>query len=173
MTRFLYFVEDFFGHLRLHWMWWPALGGLVVGVGGLLQPRALGVGYDVIGDLLQHRMLVSAALSLLLVKAFIWVIALGSGTSGGVLAPLLMIGAGLGSVLGGWLPGGSPQLLAVPRNSVRDHLVGSRGRQRQNDRHRFTTATSLARISNYTAVQRASAASKMDSSPPPGVGTSR
>ena len=57
MTRFLYHVEDFFGHLRLHWMWWPALGGLVVGIGGFIQPRALGVGYDVIGDLLQHHLL--------------------------------------------------------------------------------------------------------------------
>ncbi len=113
MTRFLYFVEDFFGRLKLHWMWWPALGGLVVGVGGFIQPRALGVGYDVIGDLLQHHLLLSAALSLLLVKAFIWAVALGSGTSGGVLAPLLMIGAGLGSVLAPWLPGGTPELWAL------------------------------------------------------------
>ncbi len=113
MTRALYFVEDFFGCLKLHWMWWPALGGLVVGLGGLLQPRALGVGYDVIGDLLQNRLGISAALSLLLVKAFIWTVALGSGTSGGVLAPLLMIGAGLGSVLGAWLPGGDAQLWAL------------------------------------------------------------
>jgi len=113
MTRVLYFVEDFFGHLKVHWMWWPALGGLVVGVGGFFQPRALGVGYDVIGDLLQHNLLLSAALSLLVVKTVIWVVALGSGTSGGVLAPLLIIGAGLGSVLGAWLPGGSPQLWAL------------------------------------------------------------
>ena len=81
MTHFLYQVEDFFGRLRLHWMWWPALGGLVVGVGGFIQPRALGVGYDVIGDLLQHHLLLSAALSLLFVKAVIWAVALGSGTS--------------------------------------------------------------------------------------------
>jgi H+/Cl- antiporter ClcA/predicted transcriptional regulator len=113
MTRMLYFVEDFFSHLRLHWMWWPAIGGLIVGVGGYFQPRALGVGYDVIGDLLQNHLVLSVALSLLVVKMIIWAIALGSGTSGGVLAPLLMIGAGLGSVLGGWLPGGSPQLWAL------------------------------------------------------------
>jgi H+/Cl- antiporter ClcA len=113
LTRCLYLVEDVFSRLRFHWMWWPALGGLVVGVGGYIQPRALGVGYDVIGDLLQHNMLMSAALSLLFVKAIIWTIALGSGTSGGVLAPLLMIGAGLGSVLSPWLPGGSPQLWAL------------------------------------------------------------
>lgn len=71
------------------------------------------VGYDVIGDLLAHHLVWSAALSLLFVKLLIWAIALGSGTSGGVLAPLLMIGAGLGSVLGTWLPGGTPQLWAL------------------------------------------------------------
>ena len=106
----LYKVEDLFGRLPLHWMWWPALGGLVVGVGGWLQPRALGVGYDVIGDLLANRMLVDAVLALLACKAVMWVVALGSGTSGGVLAPLLMMGAGLGAVLGPHLPGGQPAL---------------------------------------------------------------
>ncbi len=106
----LYKVEDLFGRLPLHWMWWPALGGLVVGVGGWLQPRALGVGYDVIGDLLLSRMALEAVLVLLVCKAVMWVFALGSGTSGGVLAPLLMMGAGLGAVLGPWLPGGQPAL---------------------------------------------------------------
>jgi hypothetical protein len=82
----------------------------VVGVGGWLQPRAFGVGYDVIGDLLLGRMAVEAVLALLACKAVMWVFALGSGTSGGVLAPLLMMGAGLGVVLGPWLPGGQPAL---------------------------------------------------------------
>jgi chloride channel protein, CIC family len=113
MTVSLYRVEDFFNRLPIHWMWWPALGGVVVGMGGMLEPRALGVGYDVIGDLLAHHLLLAAALSLLLVKFVIWVVALGSGTSGGVLAPLLTIGAGLGSVLSAWLPGGNPQLWAL------------------------------------------------------------
>lgn len=113
MTRMLYFIEDFFSRLKLHWMWWPALGGLVVGIGGYFQPRALGVGYDVIGDLLQNHLALSVAVSLLVVKMLIWAVALGSGTSGGVLAPLLMIGAGLGTVLGEWLPGGSHQLWAL------------------------------------------------------------
>ncbi|HEX3912952.1 MAG TPA: chloride channel protein [Steroidobacteraceae bacterium] len=113
MTLLLYRIEDFFGRLPLHWMWWPALGGLVVGVGGFFEPRALGVGYDVIGDLLQHHIIWSAALGLLVVKLLIWAVALGSGTSGGVLAPLLMIGAGLGSILGIWLPGGTPELWAL------------------------------------------------------------
>ena len=113
MTHLLYRIEDLFARLPLHWMWWPAIGGLVVGLGGLLQPRALGVGYDVIADLLQGHLLLTTCMSLLLVKLIIWVVALGSGTSGGVLAPLLMIGAGLGSVLGHWLPGGGPQFWAL------------------------------------------------------------
>ena len=101
----LYKVEDLFGKLPLHWMWWPAIGGLAVGLGGWLQPRALGVGYDVIGDLLHNRLALGVVVALLAVKAVIWVVALGSGTSGGVLAPVLMMGAGLGVVLGHVLPG--------------------------------------------------------------------
>ncbi len=91
-------------------MWWPALGGLAVGIGGYFEPHALGVGYDVIGDLLHNHLAIRVALALLVVKALIWVIALGSGTSGGVLAPLLMMGAGLGVMLGPVLPGGDPGL---------------------------------------------------------------
>ena len=75
-----------------------------------LEPRALGVGYDVIGDLLHHHVALQVAVAILAVKAVIWVVALGSGTSGGVLAPLLMMGAGLGVVLGHVLPGGEPAL---------------------------------------------------------------
>jgi H+/Cl- antiporter ClcA len=113
MSAGLYRIEDGFARLPLHWMWWPALGGLVVGIGGFIEPRALGVGYDVIGDLLANHLLLSAVAALILVKAIIWAVALGSGTSGGVLAPLLMIGAGLGCVLGPWLPGGDPKLWAL------------------------------------------------------------
>ncbi|MCT8180186.1 chloride channel protein [Variovorax sp. CY25R-8] len=106
----LYKVEDLFGKLPLHWMWWPALGGLAVGIGGYFEPRAFGVGYDVIGDLLHNQLAWQAVLALIAVKAIIWVIALGSGTSGGVLAPLLMMGAALGAVLSHVLPGGDPML---------------------------------------------------------------
>ncbi|MET3179714.1 UNVERIFIED_ORG: H+/Cl- antiporter ClcA [Variovorax guangxiensis] len=106
----LYKVEDWFGKLPIHWMWWPAIGGLAVGIGGWLQPRALGVGYDVIGDLLHNQLALGVVLALLAVKAVIWVISLGSGTSGGVLAPLLMMGAGLGVVLSHVLPGNDPML---------------------------------------------------------------
>jgi len=106
----LYKVEDLFLRLPIHWMWWPALGGLVVGLGGWLEPRALGVGYDVIGDLLANRLALDAVLALILCKAVMWVVALGSGTSGGVLAPLLMMGAALGVLVGPWLPGSQPSL---------------------------------------------------------------
>ena len=106
----LYKTEDLFGELPLHWMWWPALGGLVVGIGGFVEPRVLGVGYDVIGDLLHQHLAVKVALAILVVKAIVWVVALGSGTSGGVLAPLLMLGAGLGIVFGQVLPGNEPAL---------------------------------------------------------------
>jgi H+/Cl- antiporter ClcA/CBS domain-containing protein len=110
LSTSLYKVEDLFGKLPLHWMWWPALGGIAVGVGGYFEPRALGVGYDVIGDLLANHLAISFVIGLIVVKALMWVIALGSGTSGGVLAPLLMMGAALGAVLGPWLPGGEPAL---------------------------------------------------------------
>jgi H+/Cl- antiporter ClcA/predicted transcriptional regulator len=110
LSTSLYKVEDLFGKLPIHWMWWPALGGLAVGIGGYFQPRALGVGYDVIGDLLHSHLALSAVFALLCCKAIMWVIALGSGTSGGVLAPLLMMGAGAGFIFASWLPGGHPQL---------------------------------------------------------------
>ncbi|USX25889.1 chloride channel protein [Oxalobacteraceae bacterium OTU3CINTB1] len=108
LSTALYRVEDGFHKLPLHWMWWPAIGGLAVGIGGYLQPRALGVGYDVIADLLNNHLAAGVIASLLIVKAVIWLLALGSGTSGGVLAPLLMLGAGLGALVGPYLPGGEP-----------------------------------------------------------------
>ncbi|WP_323120368.1 chloride channel protein [Burkholderia alba] len=110
LSAALYKTEDWFGKLPVHWMWWPALGAIVVGIGGWIEPRALGVGYDVIGDLLHSHLALQIALAILIVKALIWVVALGSGTSGGVLAPLLMLGAGLGTLLGPVLPGGEPAL---------------------------------------------------------------
>jgi H+/Cl- antiporter ClcA len=98
LSTLLYALEDAFEHLPLHWMWRPAVGGLVVGIGGYFQPRTLGVGYDVIGDLLLGHLAISIVLALLLVKCGIWLVSLASGTSGGVLAPLLIMGCGLGAV---------------------------------------------------------------------------
>jgi chloride channel protein, CIC family len=103
-TALVYKSEDAFARLPFHWMWWPAIGGLIIGVGGLFQPRALGVGYDVIGQLLTGRATLSLIISILIVKTLIWSLSLGSGTSGGVLAPVFMIGGALGALEGQFLP---------------------------------------------------------------------
>jgi H+/Cl- antiporter ClcA/CBS domain-containing protein len=105
LTGLLYKAEDLFLHLPVHWMWWPAIGGIAVGLGGLIEPRALGVGYDIIGDLISGHILLSAVVAILLVKSAIWIIALASGTSGGVLAPLLIFGGCVGWLEGQYLPG--------------------------------------------------------------------
>lgn len=107
LSALLYRVEDGFGRLPVHWMWWPALGGLAVGMGGLIDAHVLGVGYESIRALLEGSIAIRVAVALLVVKAAIWLIALGSGTSGGVLAPLLILGGALGFLVGHVLPGGS------------------------------------------------------------------
>jgi len=104
LTAMVYGTEDLFEKLPIHWMWWPLLGGLVVGLGGLIEPAALGVGYDNIRHLLAGDLVFQAVLLLLVVKAIIWAVALGSGTSGGVLAPLLIFGGALGALLSPVLP---------------------------------------------------------------------
>jgi CIC family chloride channel protein len=104
LTMSVYAAEDAFQHLRIHWMWWPAIGGLAIGVGGLIFPQALGVGYDTIGGLLQGSVTTRVIFGVLLVKWFIWAVSLGSGTSGGVLAPLLMMGGALGGLEAMFLP---------------------------------------------------------------------
>jgi chloride channel protein, CIC family len=100
----VYAAEDSFMKLPIHWKWWPAIGGLAVGLGGMIFPQALGVGYDTIQSLLQGDVPRAVIAGVLLVKSAIWVISLGSGTSGGVLAPLLMMGAALGGVEATFLP---------------------------------------------------------------------
>jgi len=104
LTLAVYGAEDAFRLLPIHWMWWPALGGLVVGLGGLVFPQALGVGYDTIGALLQGELPRRALIGILLVKSIIWSVSLGSGTSGGVLAPLLLVGGALGGLEAAFLP---------------------------------------------------------------------
>ena len=105
LSAMLYRVEDAFHRLPVHWMWWPALGGIVVGIGGLIDARVLGAGYANIQALLDGSLAVRVILALLVVKAIVWLVALGSGTSGGVLAPLLIMGGALGALLGQFLPG--------------------------------------------------------------------
>jgi H+/Cl- antiporter ClcA/CBS domain-containing protein len=104
LTVSVYAAEDAFQRLPIHWMWWPALGGLAIGAGGLIFPQALGVGYDTIAGLLQGSVTTHVILGVLLVKWFIWAVSLGSGTSGGVLAPLLMMGGALGGLEAMFLP---------------------------------------------------------------------
>ncbi|HKB12981.1 MAG TPA: chloride channel protein [Vicinamibacterales bacterium] len=104
LTAAVYASEDFFQELPIHWMWWPAIGGLAIGIGGLFFPQALGVGYDVIAELLQGDVPTRIVLGVLIVKSTIWAVSLGSGTSGGVLAPLLMIGGALGGIEAHILP---------------------------------------------------------------------
>jgi CIC family chloride channel protein len=98
LTLAVYGSEDAFQKLPIHWMWWPAIGGLVIGIGGLVFPQALGVGYDTIEALLQGSVASQMILGILFVKSIIWAVSLGSGTSGGVLAPLLMMGGALGGL---------------------------------------------------------------------------
>ena len=104
LTLGVYTAEDLFKKLPIHWMWWPAIGGAFVGLGGMIFPQALGVGYDTIQSLLQGDVPRAVISGVLLVKSAIWIVSLGSGTSGGVLAPLLMMGAALGGVEAMFLP---------------------------------------------------------------------
>jgi CBS domain-containing protein len=104
LTLGVYAAEDAFKKIPIHWMWWPAIGGVFVGLGGMIFPQALGVGYDTIQGLLQGDVPRAVIAGVLLVKSAIWIISLGSGTSGGVLAPLLMMGAALGGVESMFLP---------------------------------------------------------------------
>jgi H+/Cl- antiporter ClcA len=113
LTAMVYKCEDFFLRLPIHWMWWPVFGGIVIGLGGLIEPHALGVGYDNIAALVAGHMGTPAAIRLLVVKSIIWSVALGSGTSGGVLAPLLMMGGAIGAAVGSILPMGSVGLWAL------------------------------------------------------------
>ncbi len=115
MTQCVYRTEDLFAKLagRLHWMWWPMIAGAVIGVGGLLDPRALGVGYGTIHAELLGRLALSALVTVFVVKLVIWSVGLGGGTSGGILAPILMMGAALGGVLGHLLPGTTPGVWAL------------------------------------------------------------
>jgi len=113
LTLLVYASEDLFQRLPVHWMWWPAMGGVVIGVGGLIEPHALGVGYDSIAALLHADLSSGPALRLLIVKAVIWSVALGSGTSGGVLAPLLIMGGVIGAEFGGFISPGDTGIWAL------------------------------------------------------------
>lgn len=121
ISRLVYRIEDAFDLLPLHWMWWPALGGFVVGTIGWLQPHTLGVGYDVIESILDGSLAGNALLLLCACKLASWAVALGSGTSGGTLAPLFTLGGGLGALAGAALASAVPGLGVDPRVAA---LVG-------------------------------------------------
>jgi H+/Cl- antiporter ClcA len=103
-TALVYASEDLFRRLPIHWMWWPALGGVIIGIGGLIVPQTLGVGYNVIDAELTGSIGLGLVAGILVVKTIIWSLSLGSGTSGGVLAPMFIIGGALGSVEAHILP---------------------------------------------------------------------
>lgn len=108
LSKAIHWVEEMFENIPIHWMWYPAIGGLGVGIGGLIFPRALGVGYSVIQQLIDGNMMWQLLVGILVVKSAIWVFSLGSNTAGGILAPLLMIGGALGAALGHFMPYGMP-----------------------------------------------------------------
>jgi H+/Cl- antiporter ClcA/CBS domain-containing protein len=126
LSRILYAVEDMFERLPVHWMWWPAIGGAVVGIGGLIFPEALGVGYGVIQRLVTDDITWKLIVGVLVVKSLIWTFSLGSNTSGGILAPLLMIGGALGAAMGHLLPPVSPGAWAlVGMSSILAAAIGA------------------------------------------------
>ena len=112
-TVLVYASEDAFGRLPVHWMWWPAIAGVVIGVGGLVVPEALGVGYNVIDAELTGDISLGLVVGILVVKTLIWSLSLGSGTSGGVLAPMFMIGGALGALEGHVFPAVGPGFWAL------------------------------------------------------------
>ncbi|QHN04083.1 CBS domain-containing protein [Granulicella sp. WH15] len=115
LSRGIHLSEHFFEVTlkKIHWMWWPAIGGIVVGLGGMIFPPALGAGYEVIQQLVSGDITWRLLAGVLIVKSIIWMFSLGSNTAGGILAPLLMIGAALGVTLGHWMPFLTPGAWAV------------------------------------------------------------
>ncbi|HEY4102069.1 MAG TPA: chloride channel protein [Gemmatimonadales bacterium] len=114
ITRSVYDVEDLFERLPIHWMWWPTIGAVVVGVLGYIDPRILGVGYDNITAILAGNFTIGVIAILVLLKFIAWTVYLGSGTSGGTLAPLFTFGSGLGAIVGGLLALHFPELGIAP-----------------------------------------------------------
>jgi CIC family chloride channel protein len=123
-----YFEEQFekLEHVGIHWMWWPAIGGLGVGIGGYIFPRALGVGYSVIQQMVSGDAAWKLLAGILIIKSLVWVFSLGSNTAGGILAPLLMIGGALGAALGHLMPIMSPGAwVIVGMTSVLSAAIGA------------------------------------------------
>jgi H+/Cl- antiporter ClcA len=99
LSKAIYVVEDFFERLPIHWMWWPVLGGIAVGLIGVLFPQALGVGAEHVQAMTAGKATLGFLTAMLVCKSIAWTVSLGSGTSGGVLGPLLLMGGALGGTL--------------------------------------------------------------------------
>jgi CIC family chloride channel protein len=126
LSKAVHFFERAFEHLPIHWMWWPAIGGLGVGLGGYIFPEALGVGYSVIQQMISGGATWKLLAGILIIKSLIWVFSLGSNTAGGILAPLLMIGGALGAALGHLMPIMSPGAwVLVGMTSVLSAAIGA------------------------------------------------
>lgn len=98
LSKALYWVEDTFEKLPVDELWWPAIGALALGIIGYFVPRVLGVGYDTIGDILNGNLAWKLLLVVMIAKFAALVISLGSGTSGGLLAPTFMWSAAMGGL---------------------------------------------------------------------------
>lgn len=127
LSRLMYGFEDLFERMPVHWMWWPAIGGIGIGIGGLFFPRGLGVGYDNIAELLRGSAPLGLLLGLIIAKSLMWAFSLGSGTSGGVLAPLLMIGGALGEIAAHAAHASAPQQALWAAVAMGGMLAGSLG----------------------------------------------
>lgn len=121
VTRLVYWIEDTFEKVPVHWMWWPAIGGVAVGVVGFFFPHTFGVGYDNIDNILSGNLTGAAMILFCTMKLVSWSISLGSGTSGGTLAPLFTIGGGIGAAIGLFLHSGLSLSQVDPRVAA---LVG-------------------------------------------------
>jgi len=115
ISRSVYWIEELFEHLPFPWMFWPAIGGLGVGVLGWMEPRSLGVGYNNIIGILTGSLIGFPLLMFMAFKFFSWSIALGSGTSGGTLAPLLSIGGAMGYLMSASVGALCPDIGIDPR----------------------------------------------------------
>jgi chloride channel protein, CIC family len=121
ISRIIYAIEDAFEHLPVHWMWWPMIGALAVGIIGLVEPRTLGIGYEYIEQILAGDIAGVALVTFVALKFVSWSIYLGSGTSGGTLAPMFMIGGGIGASLGAALTRFAP---GIGLNVTTSAMVG-------------------------------------------------
>ncbi len=154
LSNLLYRIEDLFHRLPIHWMWWPALGAIVVGIGGLIDAHVLGAGYQSIQALLDGSLATRVMLALFLVKGVVWLVALGSGTSGGVLAPLLILGGACASLIGlalGISPGFCAMLgmAGILSGAMRAPLMGAMFAAELTGHYESLPATFAASIAAY------------------------